>query len=177
MLNNPHQLLVETKVAAAGRRQRKKSNRNHPSPRATFSTTENVTTRAHAPWLQHDHSNSGATASQVPHGGEAPSPPREKVLGVRRIWVTLSNCITTVVKNPINCLTDVGEQIEVKRKYKSDRNRKRWWFLLKASEEVLQSLESNWKPVQIQTNWKLEQCTKPTEIPENPASPFLDQTQ
>lgn len=77
----------------------------------------------------------------------------------------------------ITRLTDVGEQVEVKRKYKSDRNHKRWWFLLKASEEVLESLESNWEHLQIQTNWKLEQCTKPIEVPDNPTSPFLDQTQ
>ena len=65
----------------------------------------------------------------------------------------------------------------MKRKYKSDTSRKRWWSLLKASEEVLESLESNWEHVQIQTNWKLEQCTKPIEVPDNPTSPFLDQTQ
>ena len=60
-------------------------------------------------------------------------------------------------------------------RYRSEVNRKRWWFLLKASEEVLELLESNWDPVQIQTSWKLEQCTKPTEYPEH--SSLLDQAQ
>ena len=158
------------------RKQRKKSNRNHSSPRATFGATENGTTRAQ-PGCNMTNSISGTTSSQLHHDVVAPSQPREKVSGVRRIWGTLSNCTTTVVRNVINRLTDVGEQIEVKRKYKSDRNRKRWWFLLKGSEEVLESLESNWEPVQIQTNWKLEQCTKPVEVPDNPTSPFLDQAQ
>ena len=112
------------------------------APITTFGATENGTTRA-LPGCNITNSNSGATSSQLHHDGVAPSQPREKVSGVRRIWGTLSNYTTTVVKNVINYLTNVGEQIEVKRKYKSDRNRKRWWFLLKASEEVLESLESN----------------------------------
>lgn len=42
------------------RRQRKKSKRNHPSPRATISTNENATTTAH-PGCNMTHPNSGAT--------------------------------------------------------------------------------------------------------------------
>jgi len=65
----------------------------------------------------------------------------------------------------------------VKRKFRSEGNRKRWWSLLRALEEVLELLETNWDPIQIQTNWKLEQCTKPVESPEYPTPPFLGQTQ
>ena len=134
------------------RKQRKKYNRNHPSPHATFGATENGTTRTQ-PGCNTNNSITRATSSQLHHDDMALSQPREKVTGVCRIWGTLSNCTTTVVRNVINCLTDVGEQIELKRKYKSDRNRKRWFFLLKGSEEVLESLESDWEAVQIQTNW------------------------
>ena len=156
------------------RKQRKKPNRNYSSSHNTIATIQNGTTRA--PDCNTTNSNFGATTGQLHHDGTVPSQPREKVSGVRRIWGTLSNCTTTVVKNVITRLTDAGEEIEVKSKYKSDTNRKRWWFLLKASEEVLESLESNWEHVQIQMNRKVEQCTKPIEVPDNPTS-FLDQTQ
>ena len=32
----------------------------------------------------------------------------------------------------------------------------KWWFVIHYSEEALQSLESNWDLVYIQTDWKLE---------------------
>jgi len=44
------------------------------------------------------------------------SPLPHQVSGVRRIWGMFSNYTTTVAKNVINCLTDVGERIDVKRK-------------------------------------------------------------
>ena len=55
-------------------------------------------------------------------------------------------------------LTTVGSQILVR---KSDTNR--WWFLLKGTEPLLQKLEDEWDKVSLQTNWKLEPCTKPSD--------------
>ena len=38
---------------------------------------------------------------------------------------------------------------------------KRWWFIIHASESVLQSLDARWEAVHLQTSWKLEACFKP----------------
>ena len=32
----------------------------------------------------------------------------------------------------------------------------RWWFVLRATEDILQNLEDQWERIQIQTSWKLE---------------------
>ena len=162
--------------SSSGRR--KKSSQNHSRPDAA----SDITTRAQSVRTNAatdvTSPNSAATPSQQTHDGVPPTSARVKASGVRRIWGTLRNCTTTAVKNVIDRFTDFGEQIEVRRKYRSEGSRKRWWFLLKASEEVLELLESKWDPVQIQTSWKLEQCKKPVESPEPPStSSFLDQAQ
>ena len=41
--------------------------------------------------------------------------------------------------------------------------RDKWWFLLKGQETVLKELEAVWESVSLQTKWKLEPCTKPTD--------------
>lgn len=50
------------------------------------------------------------------------------------------------------------------RKYKKGITGKdKWWFLLKGQESVLKELETGWENVSLQTRWKLEACTKPTD--------------
>ena len=85
---------------------------------------------------------------------------RVPVEGVRRVWGTLKATSTTAVASTLQKLTTVGSQILVRKKTRPDTNR--WWFLLKGTEPLLQQLEGEWDKVSLQTNWKLEPCTKPT---------------
>ena len=68
----------------------------------------------------------------------------------------MQNALTLVAEIPAN-------EIIVKRKYKvAERNGNRvmrWWFILRASESILQILEKHWQQIQIQTAWKLEPVT------------------
>ena len=94
---------------------------------------------------------------------------RIKVSGVRRIWGTLRSCTQGTVKNVLKRFTTVCDKVEIRRMYKSSKDGKsanRWWFILRAPENILCTLESEWESVQNQTNWKLEECTQPL--------PFLD---
>ena len=87
---------------------------------------------------------------------------RETVSGARRVWGTLRSATCTTVKNSLSHLTNVND-FQVKRKFShSTRSGKeKWWFIIKGAEEVMQSLESKWEPVKLQTGWQLEPCTKP----------------
>ena len=90
------------------------------------------------------------------------SAPREMVRGARRVWGTMRSATCTTVKNTLSRLTSVNS-LQVKRKFnQSTRSGKdKWWFIVRGSEEVMQSLENAWEPVKLQTGWQLEQCTKP----------------
>ena len=61
---------------------------------------------------------------------------RVQIYGARRIWIM------------------------VKREYKTACDNhavvKKWWFILRGSEERLQQLENEWEPVPIHTSWKIE---------------------
>ena len=51
--------------------------------------------------------------------------------------------------------------MRVKRKFREGARSDRWWFLLYGEEEILKQLEGQWEKVALQTNWKIESCTKP----------------
>ena len=109
----------------------------------------------------HTPSPSDTTAT---HSADIPAPTsRERVLveGVRRVWGTLKATSTTAVASTLQKLTTVGNQITVRKKTRSDTNR--WWFLLKGTEPLLCKLEGEWDKVSLQTNWKLEPCTKQSD--------------
>ena len=107
-------------------------------------------------------SSSDATATRSQGDIPAPANRRERVPveGVRRVWGTLKATSTTAVASTLQKLTTVGNQISVRKKTRSDTNR--WWFLLKGTESLLCKLEGEWDKVSLQTNWKLEPCTKPS---------------
>ena len=86
---------------------------------------------------------------------------RIPVTGVRRIWGTLRNTTPAAVSSALNKLTTSGNQLAVKKKFSDISGRSRWWFLVKGREEVLTKLQEEWEKVSLQTNWKLEPCTKP----------------
>ena len=109
-------------------------------------------------------SPSEPTDTTATHSADIPartSRERVPVEGVRRVWGTLKATSTTAVASTLQKLTTVGNQILVRKKTRSDTNR--WWFLLKGTEPLLCKLEGEWDKVSLQTNWKLEPCTKPSD--------------
>ena len=38
-----------------------------------------------------------------------------------------------------------------------------WWFVVYGEESTLCELERKWEPLQTQTSWALEKCTKPSD--------------
>ena len=88
------------------------------------------------------------------------------VRGARRVWGTLQLITSTTVRNTISRLTQLScmNEIQVKRKFVSGLSTRsgkdKWWFVLHGSEDCLQSLETAWETVKLQTGWQLEQCTK-----------------
>ena len=121
------------------------------------------------PNYQRNRRHSAPVQGQSTSTSTSGSQQRIKVSGVRRIWGTLRSCTQGTVKNVLKRFTTVCDKVEIRRKYKSSKNGKsanRWWFILRAPENILCTLESEWESVQNQTNWKLEECTQPL--------PFLD---
>lgn len=97
---------------------------------------------------------------------------RSTVVGVRRVWGTMKSTTPTAVSSTLKKLTTVGGSLFVKRKSKvhESSGKTRWWFVLKGDEEILKDLEGEWTNVHLQTNWKLETCTKPTDATDANAS-------
>ena len=87
---------------------------------------------------------------------------REKVVGARRVWGTLSMCTTGAVHSAIKRFCGI-ESVRVKRKSRIMPNgNHQWWFVIHDDESVLSDLDTKWNLVQVQTSWKLECCYKPS---------------
>ena len=68
---------------------------------------------------------------------------KEKVLGARRVWGTLSICSCSAVQNVIKRFCSI-ESIRVKRKHKIMVNgREQWCFVLHEDESILCTLEKS----------------------------------
>ena len=115
---------------------------------------------------------SGSSGTMAPRERDPPAATnalREPVSGARRVWGTLPLITCTTVKNTIAHLTKLNgvNDIQVKRKFisrQSTRSGKdKWWFVLHGDENNLKSLETTWETVKLQTEWQLEQCTKPID--------------
>ena len=103
--------------------------------------------------------NSSHQSSQKPR--QLPSSKRRmQISGARRIWGTLKTTTCAAVSSSLKRLISFSDQIKVKRKYKTARDNhavaKKWWFILRGSEECLQQLENEWEPVATHTSWKIE---------------------
>ena len=112
---------------------------------------------------------------RIPLGKTILVPPRPKrVVGARKIWGTLRTTTSNAVSSTLSKLTSKGNQVQVKRKFKSIQNTNktvRWWFVIRGSEDMLQEIESEWDHVSAQTNWKLEPLLKfpdPVDVHDNP---------
>ena len=42
-----------------------------------------------------------------------------------------------------------------------------WWYVIRNSVEALLTLDKAWKNIQLQTDWKLEQCFRPVQSATN----------
>ena len=87
------------------------------------------------------------------------------VAGARKIWGTLQECTVKSVRNVRARLCNIDNSVQVRRKARAHplTNKKQWWFVLHAHENVLVALEEKWASVKLQTSWKLEPCLKPVD--------------
>ena len=87
---------------------------------------------------------------------EKEKPKRVKISGARKIWGTLRATTAVAVKNAIFSIAKIPtEEFVVKRKYKSNPNTSKWWFVIRGEESMLKKLEDEWPSVFLQTAWKL----------------------
>ena len=88
----------------------------------------------------------------------------EEVDGMRRIWGTMRSCTSRTVLTALQKMSSVTDKVEVRRKFKKNRNNTvQWWFLIRGEEEVLQVLQQEWEGIYSQTSWKLERCCRPVQ--------------
>ena len=103
---------------------------------------------------------------------------RVPVQGVRRVWNTYIHASTKSVENAVSRFCKV-EGLRIRRKTRTnDRTGKlNWWFVVYGEESTLCELERKWEPLQTQTSWALEKCTKPSDntITQVAAEPSLEQ--
>ena len=73
-------------------------------------------------------------------------------VGARKLWGTRKSETVDTIKKRLQEKFRDAHKIEVNRVYKEDANRVRWWFWLKADEEVLCELEK----VVLDEFWKVQ---------------------
>lgn len=100
---------------------------------------------------------------------------RQVVSGARRVWGTLRSASNITIRNTISHLTKLSwaskaDSLQVKRKVATHTTKARWWFVLHGDEGNMKALENAWEMVKLQTGWRLEQCTKPSDVMESPAT-------
>ena len=113
-----------------------------------------------------------STSARPTDSSVSTQPQRIRVEGVRRIWGTLKSATTAAVSATLKKLWPACSSITLRRKVRvyEDSNKTRWWFILRGDESILQTMEKDWDRVQMQTNWKLEHCTAPSNPENSPAN-------
>lgn len=88
-------------------------------------------------------------------------------------------CTSSVVLGTISKVTEVKDELRIKRKTRSLLGNKLiWWFVIHSDEEILCMLDTEWKKVHAQTGWSLQCCYMPSNNqsgsdnadPQNPPS-------
>lgn len=51
----------------------------------------------------------------------------------------------------------------MRRKFRTNGNKIRWWFIVHGPEQILAMLDEQWPVVHMQTAWRLEPCFAPNE--------------
>ncbi len=76
----------------------------------------------------------------------------------------MKSCSAIVIKNAIFMLCpDLPKVLQVRRKFRTNGNKTRWWFVVHGPEEILALLDEQWPAVKIQIAWSLESCFAPKE--------------
>ena len=120
--------------------------------------------RAGVPQNQHSSVASNETTGSAPHSSLFNNHSNHtRVPGARRIWGTMKSCTVTAIKNAISRLCpSLPSGLRVRRKFKTNREKTRWWFIVRAPEQTLSMLKEQWGTVKVQTSWSLEPCFAPT---------------
>ena len=97
-----------------------------------------------------------------------------QVKGARKIWGTMAESTVRSVKNAINRFCNVapsGLSVRCKDRVIAATNKSVWWYIVHTDEKVLCDLESKWESIELQLDWKLEQCymNKATGDPQSSA--------
>ena len=96
--------------------------------------------------------------------GKNVSAPRVPVQGKRAVWGTLSVTGPNTLTTTISKLTSIPHtSFSVRRKKNNAGVKRRWWYVITASEQTLEKLEKEWEKVNMVTNWSIKPCTKPNE--------------
>ena len=83
---------------------------------------------------------------------------------MRHIWGTMRGCTSRTVLTALQKMSSTADKVEVRRKFKKNRNNTvRWRFLVRGEEEVFQVLQREWEGIHTQTSWKLERCHRPVQ--------------
>ena len=78
----------------------------------------------------------------------------------------------------ISKLTEVKDNLQIRRKFKKlTGNKTLWWFVIHCQEEILCKLDAEWEKVKLQTGWTLQKCYKPSNEEEQPRTDSDMQTQ
>ena len=77
-----------------------------------------------------------------------------------------------MVLGTIHKLSEVKENLQIKRKFKKlTGNKTLWWFVVHCQEEILCKLDTNWEKVNLQTGWTLQKCYMPANCNNEQLSP------
>ena len=104
----------------------------------------------------------GSEARQSPRSTTAgPQRPRAHVTGARKVWGTHNNTTVGEVKGAISMLANLSaNDLTVKRKFKvvqpGNGRPAKWWFVLRAEENILKGLEETWNIMALPRRWKIE---------------------
>ena len=120
--------------------------------------------RTGVPQSQHSSVASNKTTASAPHSSLFNDHSNlTRVTGARRIWGTMKSCTVTAIRNAISRLCpSLPSGLRVRRKFKTNGEKTRWWFIVHAPEQTLSMLEEQWGSVKVQTSWSLEPCFAPT---------------
>ena len=87
------------------------------------------------------------------HNSSQPQREKVNVSGVRKVWGTMKACTTQTVATTIEQLyPTVAGKLQLRRKYKTSENVKRWWFLIRGEEEAIIELQQMWDRISTQTS-------------------------
>ena len=143
--------------ADVARRSNRRPNRQQKNGNSSRRAAREVTGQRNTAENHH----SGSEVRQSPRSTTAgPQRPRAHVAGARKVWGTHSNATVGEVKGAISMIANLSaNDLTVKRKLKvmqGNRRPAKWWFVLRAEENILKGLEKTWNTMALPRRWKIE---------------------